>query len=51
MTHFFIASVIAIAAAGAIIGDNLGYSVIGRVAGEHRPAKRRGPTGRRAAAR
>jgi membrane protein DedA with SNARE-associated domain len=31
--HYSIASVIAIAAAGAIVGDNLGYWLIGRVGG------------------
>src|SRR5712691_7579024 len=31
--HYSIASVIAVAAAGAIIGDNLGYSLIGRLGG------------------
>jgi membrane protein DedA with SNARE-associated domain len=31
--HYSIASVIAVAAAGAIIGDNLGYWLIGRVGG------------------
>src|SRR5213592_103234 len=31
--HYSIAAVIAIAAAGAIIGDNLGYWLIGRVGG------------------
>src|SRR5437016_8865615 len=31
--HYSIASVIAIAAAGAIVGDNLGYWLIGRLGG------------------
>src|SRR5256885_4680142 len=31
--HYSIASVIAIAAAGAIVGDNLGYWLIGRIGG------------------
>jgi membrane protein DedA with SNARE-associated domain len=31
--HYAIASVIAVAAAGAIVGDNLGYWLIGRVGG------------------
>jgi membrane protein DedA with SNARE-associated domain len=31
--HYSIASVIAVAAAGAIVGDNLGYCLIGRVGG------------------
>src|SRR5437773_8601624 len=31
--HYSIASVIAVAAAGAIVGDNLGYWLIGRLGG------------------
>src|SRR2546428_13644089 len=39
--HYSIASVIAIAAAGAIVGDNLGYWLIGRLGGRAPLPRRR----------
>ena len=44
--HYSIVEVIAVAAAGAIIGDNLGYALIGRLGGR-RLFERWGPLGRR----
>jgi membrane protein DedA with SNARE-associated domain len=45
--HYSIVVVIAVAAAGAIVGDNLGYSLIGRLGGR-RLFERWGPLRRRA---
>src|SRR5207244_10833849 len=39
--HYSIASVIAIAAAGALVGDNLGYWLIGRLGGRELFGRRR----------